>query len=112
MAARPGTRASGPPQWLHGDLHPFNVLGDAGRITAVIDFGDLTGGDPATDLAIGYEAFDRATRARFFAATGADAATLARARGWALSIGLAVYASGDPALATVGARTVDAALWP
>ena len=41
---------AGPPVWLHGDLHPSNVLVDDGRVCGVIDFGDLTAGDPATDL--------------------------------------------------------------
>ncbi len=38
-------------RWLHGDLHPRNVITSNGRITAVIDWGDLCAGDPATDLA-------------------------------------------------------------
>jgi aminoglycoside phosphotransferase (APT) family kinase protein len=42
----------GPPLWLHGDLHPGNLLIGDGRLTGVIDFGDLTSGDPATDLAV------------------------------------------------------------
>ena len=31
---------AGPPAWVHGDLHPANILVNAGRISAVIDFGD------------------------------------------------------------------------
>ncbi len=53
---------SGPPLWLHGDPHPGNVLVRAGTVSAVIDFGDLTAGDPATDLALAWLAFDRAAR--------------------------------------------------
>ncbi|GAA3289396.1 phosphotransferase [Arthrobacter citreus] len=35
----------GPPLWLHGDLHPANLVGGAdGGLEAVIDFGDLTAG--------------------------------------------------------------------
>lgn len=98
------------PVWLHGDLHPFNVLAERGRIMAVIDFGDLTGGDPATDLAIGYGAFAAVERERFLAESGADEATLVRARGWALSIGLGAYASGDSTLEVVARRMIDAAL--
>jgi len=35
----------GPPLWLHGDLHPGNVLVSDGCLSGVIDFGDLTSGD-------------------------------------------------------------------
>src|SRR5687768_15318644 len=39
----------GPRLWIHGDLHPGNLLVSGGRLSAVIDFGDLAAGDPATD---------------------------------------------------------------
>src|SRR5699024_7641523 len=42
---------SGPPLWLHGDPHPLNLLAAGDQLTGVIDFGDTTAGDPATDLA-------------------------------------------------------------
>ena len=41
----------GPPVWLHGDLHPANVVVSDGTLSGVIDFGELCAGDPATDLA-------------------------------------------------------------
>jgi aminoglycoside phosphotransferase (APT) family kinase protein len=41
----------GPAQWIHGDLHPANTLTAGGTLVAVIDFGDLCAGDPATDVA-------------------------------------------------------------
>jgi aminoglycoside phosphotransferase (APT) family kinase protein len=44
-------RWAGPPMWLHGDLHPANTLIADGTLGAVIDFGDICAGDPATDLA-------------------------------------------------------------
>ena len=52
----------GPPLWLHGDLHPANVLVHEGRISAVIDFGDITSGDPATDLSVVWMMFDHGPR--------------------------------------------------
>jgi aminoglycoside phosphotransferase (APT) family kinase protein len=44
----------GPPVWLHGDLHPASILVHHGRISAVIDFGDVTAGDPAAELAVAW----------------------------------------------------------
>jgi aminoglycoside phosphotransferase (APT) family kinase protein len=37
--------------WLHGDLHARNVLVRQGRLCAVLDWGDVTAGDAAADLA-------------------------------------------------------------
>ena len=61
---------SGPPVWIHGDLHPCNLLVTDGRLSAVLDFGNLTAGDPATDLSVAWM----------------------RARGWGLALGLAYLA--------------------
>lgn len=44
----------GPPLWLHGDLHPANILTADGTFCGVIDFGALCAGDPAWDLAAGW----------------------------------------------------------
>lgn len=38
--------------WLHGDLHPGNLIFRDNELVGVIDFGDLCAGDPATDLAM------------------------------------------------------------
>jgi aminoglycoside phosphotransferase (APT) family kinase protein len=35
----------GPPGWLHGDPHPANILIQDGRVSGVLDFGDITAGD-------------------------------------------------------------------
>jgi aminoglycoside 2''-phosphotransferase len=43
------------PVLLHGDLSPDHVLYDGGRVTAIIDFGDLMIGDPARDFLWIYE---------------------------------------------------------
>ncbi len=99
------------PLWLHGDLHPANLLVDeGGQLSAVIDFGDLTAGDPATDLAVAWMLFDdEPARARFLAAAGQpDGATVTRARGWAVNLALAMAAASadNPTMAAVARRTI------
>ncbi len=107
-------RHTGPPVWVHGDLHPFNVLveraagGD--RLSAVVDFGDVTAGDPAVDLATAWLSFDREGRRTFRAQVAADDATWTRARGWAVSIASALWTSDDRAFRIVGHRGIDATL--
>ncbi|OLF10070.1 aminoglycoside phosphotransferase [Actinophytocola xinjiangensis] len=84
---------SGAPVWLHGDLHPANVVVRAGRLAGVVDFGDLSVGDPATDLAAAWvllpEAGPFLDRYTF-----ADDATVARSRGWAVLRALILIAIG------------------
>ncbi|GGM28653.1 aminoglycoside phosphotransferase family protein [Dactylosporangium sucinum] len=88
---------TGPRLWLHGDPHPANMLvGEDGRLSGIVDFGDLTAGDPATDLAAAWLAFDAPARSVFRAALDVDDATWERARGWALNIGAAIAADVDP----------------
>ncbi|MFI9507915.1 aminoglycoside phosphotransferase family protein [Nocardia sp. NPDC052566] len=76
----------GPALWLHGDLHPANVLTADGTICGVIDFGDLFAGDPASDLAAAWILLpDNAVeRCHDSYQPTPDAATLRRARGWAV----------------------------
>lgn len=74
-------RWEGPPVWLHGDLHPANVVVADGTLSGVIDFGDMCSGDPAVDLAAAWVLLPAGAAAGFFAAYGhADAATIRRAR--------------------------------
>jgi len=85
------------PMWVHGDLHPGNLVVRDGSLAAIIDFGDVTAGDPAYDLAVAWLAFDSSGRARFHAATAAryDQATWTRARAWAASVALMLLAHSD-----------------
>jgi len=108
---------SGPPLWIHGDLHPGNLLVSQGRLSAVIDFGDLTAGDPATDLSAFWMLLPSSERHTFFTAAREesdrlDAHTLMRARGWALVLGLAhlAHARDEKAMSAVGRATIDRAL--
>ncbi|MFE3196020.1 aminoglycoside phosphotransferase family protein [Nocardia sp. NPDC059240] len=87
----------GPPVWLHGDLHPANVLTDAGTICGIIDFGDLCAGDPACDLAAAWIVLPDGGVDLFYDAYRqvADSATRRRARGNALGRALAGILIGD-----------------
>lgn len=75
-----------PPMWIHSDLHPANVLTTGGTLTGVVDFGDLCVGDPACDLAAAWILLPDGGVDSFHATyrPAAEAATLRRARGWAV----------------------------
>ena len=107
-------RWHGPPQWIHGDLHPGNILlEEGGRILAgVIDFGDITSGDPATDIAVAWMLFGPDDRVRFRESAGIDKvddSAWARGKGWAIALALAylAHAADNPVMADVGRRTLD-----
>ncbi|MDQ0988888.1 aminoglycoside phosphotransferase family protein [Streptomyces sp. V3I7] len=82
---------AGPRLWLHGDLHPANILTANGAFSGVIDFGDLFAGDPACDLAAAWILLPEGAVDRFHAAyrPSPDTASLRRARGWAVLRALA-----------------------
>ena len=108
----------GAPVWLHGDLHPANILVHRGRISAVIDFGDITAGDPAADLSVAWMLLPADCRGDFrdaYRAVGGHAEgddTWARARGWALALSLAflAHSADNPVIAAIGRRTIGAVL--
>lgn len=113
-------RWAGAPLWLHGDPHPANLVVRDGRLAALLDFGDLTAGDPACDLATAWLTFDDEGRAAFRersdsladAAGPPDPGRWRRAAGWALVMASAMVAHGDddPPIAATGAHAVRALL--
>ncbi|NUP65683.1 MAG: aminoglycoside phosphotransferase family protein, partial [Nonomuraea sp.] len=105
---------AGPALWLHGDPHPGNLVCKGEELAAVLDFGDLTSGDPATDLAAGWLVFDGKARELFRSHVDADEVTWERARGWALVMGtaLAAHSADAPGMAAIGVHTLDQVLLP
>jgi aminoglycoside phosphotransferase (APT) family kinase protein len=86
----------GAARWLHGDLHPANVVVRDGMLAGVIDFGEMCAGDPATDLSAAWILLPAGAAGRFFDAYGqADEATITRARGWAVLRALGMIAIGQ-----------------
>jgi aminoglycoside phosphotransferase (APT) family kinase protein len=101
---------TGPPVWLHGDLHTANVIVSDGSISAIIDLGDLTAGDPAVDFAIGWMLFDDEHRAVFrVAAGGVDDATWSRAQAWGIYFGVMylVHSAESPRFERMGTELLD-----
>lgn len=98
------------PTWIHGDLHPRNVLTQAGKITGIIDWGDMCSGDRATDLAAFWMLFsDRIAREQALLQYGADADTILRAKGWAVLFGVVLLDTGlqdHPRHAAIGAHAL------
>jgi aminoglycoside phosphotransferase (APT) family kinase protein len=97
------------PTWLHGDLHHRNILIEDRRISGIIDWGDITSGDCATDLASIWMLFaDPAVRQQALVAYGQPSqATLKRAQGWAVLFGVFLLDTGlidNPRNAAIGER--------
>ena len=80
------------PVWVHGDMSIGNLLVNNGRLSAVIDFGQLAVGDPACDLVLAWTLFKNESRDVFYTQLSLDDGTWARARGWALWKALIVAA--------------------
>lgn len=84
-----------PPRWIHGDLHPANVLIARGTVVAVIDFGDMCAGDPATDLGGAWMLLPTSAMSTLAAAYGGVGPDLERrSLGWAVFFGLIFLGHG------------------
>ena len=99
------------PVWIHGDMHPANVIVRSGSLSAVVDFGDLCAGDPATDLAGAWMLLSPEVLADFFDAYGDhDEGMIRRALGWAVLFGTMFVSLGTderPSYLEVGRRTLE-----
>ncbi|MBN1172554.1 MAG: aminoglycoside phosphotransferase family protein [Micromonosporaceae bacterium] len=117
--------------WTHADLHPKNIIVRDGALASVIDWGDLTVGDPAIDLASAWMLFPTSAHPDLWAAYTAgrtatlaspaanppctsppaaiSKATMTRAIGWAIFFGATMMENGlvnDQHFATIGRQTL------
>ncbi len=93
--------------WLHGDLHPRNVVVRDGTLAGIIDWGDVTAGDVATDLACAWMLFDSEAGGRaFLQAYEPSETSLIRAAAWAVNFATALLDSGEPRHVRIGAAVV------
>jgi aminoglycoside phosphotransferase (APT) family kinase protein len=97
----------GPPTWLHGDLAPDNMLVNEGRLSAVIDWGGLGVGDPATEFLPAWNLFRGASREAYREALGFDDATWARGRGLALSTSIVALPYYNHTIPVRAKRAID-----
>lgn len=105
----------GPPLWLHGDPHAHNMLVDRGRLSAVVDFGDITAGDPASDLGALHSLLPPEALPGFAATYGVplNDPLWRRAAGWAICLGIAVLGGPDETIRPMGRRLLERGLsWP
>ena len=100
----------GMPVWIHGDLLRPNLIVRDGQLEAVIDYGYIGVGDPATDLIPAWAVFGPAGRTAYREALGPDETTWARGRGIALhqaAMIIPYYAETNPAFVELARRTIE-----
>jgi aminoglycoside phosphotransferase (APT) family kinase protein len=100
---------NGTPVWIHSDLLRPNLLVQAGRLRAVLDFGSAGLGDAATDVIAAWSVFSRIGRETFRVALDIDDVTWRRSRGIALhqaAMIIPYYRDTNPGFAALAIRTV------
>jgi aminoglycoside phosphotransferase (APT) family kinase protein len=93
--------------WIHADLHPFNVISRDGQFGGIIDWSDISRGDPAVDL--GYLRLllpATAIPAAHDGYGGVDEATAARARGIGLVKAATLAVVDKDVVAAIGWQTL------
>ncbi len=104
----------GAARWLHGDPHPHNTVVQSRQsgveLAALVDFGDLCVGDPASDLGMFWLHFSPACRDKALADYGVqeNSAVWLRARAWALRYAMLTAPLGDvDPLGKIGRETLN-----
>jgi aminoglycoside phosphotransferase (APT) family kinase protein len=100
----------GPSSWIHGDLHPGNILIADGTVSAVIDFGDLCAGDPATDVATVWMTLPAEGWDHFWSDYRTiDRGLWHRSIGWAILFATMLVGLGEdrPSYGMVGRRAIE-----
>lgn len=70
--------------WTHGDMCPKNIIMYRGKISTIIDFGNVSVGDGACDLLPAWRVLRNGSRELFRETLGVDENTWQRARAWTL----------------------------
>ncbi len=99
----------GKPVWVHGDLHPLNLLVRRGKLAAIIDWGSMGLGDPGMDMMVAWTLLDPQARRLFRRDLNPDPD--AWGRGWALALAKSImaipyYRQSNPVFCAVMRRTL------
>ena len=98
------------PVWIHGDLLRPNLIVFEGRLVAVIDYGSIGVGDPATDLIPAWAVFGPAGRAVLREMLEPDHIAWSRGRGIALhqaAMIIPYYVETNPGFVELARRTIE-----
>jgi aminoglycoside phosphotransferase (APT) family kinase protein len=100
------------PTWIHGDLHPRNVLVHSGALSGIVDWADIAAGDRATDLASIWMLLPTVeSRESAISEYGnVPSTTWLRAIGWAILFGVLLLETGlvdNPIHARIGEVTLQ-----
>jgi aminoglycoside phosphotransferase (APT) family kinase protein len=93
----------------HRDLIPGNVLVSGGRLTGILDAGDLGPADPALDLVAGWHLLEDGPRQALRAGLRCDDLEWERGKAWAFQQAMGLvwyYADSNPAMSRTGRRTL------
>jgi len=97
--------------WLHGDMHTRNILVHQGKISGIIDWGDMTFGDVANDLVPIWMLFGNPTaRRRALEHYEVTPEILAKAKGWVIYFSAVLLDTGlvdNPEHAEMGKITLE-----
>lgn len=98
---------------VHGDLYPRHLLVHQGKLSGIIDWGDVHVGHPSMDLSVMYTGFDEDCWPAFLSAYGRKVAEedllLARLRASMYGTALLAYGldTGDEAITNCGRSILD-----